>query len=111
MPDFKIERLPVSMEPDTARIKGDGRKHPRHRLTQGLRMQLYTPPAEAAMDAELTDVSREGAGFITQNELQRGMIVMFSCGGQRIYARVEYCHGCAAGYHAGVRIHDAVDEP
>lgn len=116
MADLKIERLPVSIEPDTESHKGNRRKQPRHRLATGLpatglKVQLYTPPAEGALEAELSDASPEGAGFITQSELPRGMIVMFSCGGQRIYAQVEYCHGCATGYHVGVRITDAVDEP
>jgi hypothetical protein len=119
--DLKIDRLPVSIEPDTQSLKGNRRSQLRRRIVTGLlasglpasrlKVQLYTPPAEEVVEAELCDVSPRGAGLITQNELPRGAIVMFSCGGQRIYGLVKYCYGCATGYNVGVKITDAVDEP
>ena len=108
--DLKIERLPVSIESDTQSLKGNRRTQQRHRLANGFKVQLHMPPAEGIWKAELSDVSPGGAGFITRNEVLPGMIVMFSCGGQRIYARVQHCHGGAKGFRVGVRINDAVDE-
>jgi len=110
MAALKIDELPVSTEVDLENHRGNRRKEPRVRLASGLIVHISLPPAEDTVEAELNNVTHEGVGFVTEIRFARGTIITFRCANQRVYARVEYCRGCASGYQVGAHINDVVDE-
>jgi hypothetical protein len=110
VPDLNIDILPVPTEIDSTSHTDNRRKEARHRLTDGLKVQVSVPPAGEMAGATLRDVTSSGVGLITEEYYPRGTIVMFHCGSQRIYATVEHCRATTASYAVGARINDVVEE-
>jgi hypothetical protein len=107
--DLKIGKLSVPATLDTI-SPWDRRRQPRCRLESGLQVHVSIPPAEDILEAELFDVTQAGAGLQVEAPRQRGTIVTFSCGSQRIYGIVEHCRSCEGSHRMGIRINDVVDE-
>jgi hypothetical protein len=107
--DLKIDKLSSPAILDTT-SHWDRRRQPRYRLAGSLQVRLNIPPLERVLAAELFDVTQAGAGLQVEAPLQRGTIVTFSCGTQRIYGVVEHCRPHEGGHRIGIRISDVADE-
>jgi hypothetical protein len=106
---LKIDELPAPATLETT-INWDRRRQPRYRLEGGLQVHVSIPPAEDILEPELFDVTQAGAGLQVEAPRQRGTIVTFSCGSQRIYGIVEHCRSCEGSHRMGIRINDVIDE-
>jgi hypothetical protein len=112
MADFKIDGLPTRPQLDSCeRQHGDRRKEARHKLQDGLRVQVNIPPLPGTFEGELSDATPSGAGIMVGVALSRGTIITFRCGAQRVYATVAHCRADMQGFFVGVKINDAVEEP
>ena len=76
------------------------------RYPQSKRVEIRDPAESQVIEAQVTNVSRNGVGLVSKDFIDAGVQIMFAFGDQYVYARVRHCHPVENGFVIGAAIGD-----
>jgi hypothetical protein len=93
----------IELGQGAAAREADRRKERRYAIpNQDVAIRI--PPESRVIEAQVTDVSRNGVGLLSADSIDPGVQIMFSFGDQYVYARVRHCHPVVNGFAIGAAI-------